>query len=167
MTMNIESNRSAAPRPRAAALVTALALGFAGCTKEQKSVVDLVPASGKVTLDGSPLAEAELEFIPEGGTRGQGGAALTNADGTYTANTPYGEPGLAAGEYKVVISKLVLAEGMTSENPADRSLPPADNPYREVLSPAYSDRMISSLRARVAPDKPSINNFLLKSGRKR
>src|SRR4051794_2865052 len=108
--------------------MAALLLGIAGCSQTPRSEVPLVPASGKVTLDGKPLPEADIEFIPEGDTRGQGGSARTNADGGYLAATPFGEAGLSSGIYKVVISKRELPKGMA---PPAEEVPPAYSPYQE------------------------------------
>lgn len=144
-----------------------LILGAAGCgSSEQQSSLPLTIATGKVTLDGKPLPEAELEFIPTGDTRGQGGAAVTNEDGRYMATTPYGESGLTAGEYKVVVSKRVLPANVHFDTPPDKSLPPADNPYQESLPPKYSDRLASTLTMSVPANGDALNNFILTTKKK-
>src|SRR5258708_12464031 len=158
---SITNKGAAARRLPAVCAVAALVLGIAGCNAGPKSTVPLVPASGKVTLDGAPLGEAVLEFIPVGETHGQGGNARTNPDGGYTAATPFGEPGLAAGAYMVVISKRALPQGAT---PPEKNLPPAYSPYQEVLSPAYSDRVATTLNATVPATGEATNNFPLNSG---
>jgi hypothetical protein len=142
----------------AAALVAA-----AGCGSSQKSTLALVPAVGKVTVDGAPLPEALVEFIPSGDTRGQGGTALTDDDGGYEARTPFGERGLPAGEYKVVISKRNLPEPTESGE-----APPASvGPEVETLASAYSDPKRTTLKANVPPNGEAVNNFALQGGRKR
>lgn len=166
--MNRAIYRCPARNSRAAAGAMALLLlGAIGCgDKGQKSTLPLTIASGKVTLDGKPLPEAELEFIPIGDTRGQGGAAVTNQDGLYLATTPFGEEGLIAGEYTVVVSKRVLPAGVHFDTPPDKTLPPADNPYREILPPKYSDRLSSMLTMKVPSSGDAMNNFVLVSKKK-
>lgn len=55
----------------------AACLGLTGCGKSRTLL------SGTVTLDGSPLPEAVLQFTPVG-PQGRTGAARTDANGRYT-----------------------------------------------------------------------------------
>jgi hypothetical protein len=76
----------------------------------------LVPVSGKLTMDGQPLADAEVVFVPDpGNTDVTGGRDRTDADGVYSS-TYNGRSGLAVGRYKVLVSKK-------SEPPAGTVLP--------------------------------------------
>ena len=162
-------NRCIARGPRAMATARALlllGLGLVGCQKAQVSTVELARVAGKVTLDEKPLDEATLEFIPEGDTRGQGGAATTSGEGRFTVTTPFGEEGLTAGTYKVVVSKLVLPKGVHFDTPPDKTLPPADSVYRELLPPRYSDSMASTLKVEVARGGTDQMSFTLRSGKK-
>jgi hypothetical protein len=136
-------------------LAAAFLLAAAGCGSGQKSIVALVPASGTVTIDGTPLAEAVVQFIPMGDTKGQGGSALTDTEGTYKALTTFGEPGLPAGEYKVVISKRDSKGGAAVAGPES-----------EVLPAAYSDRVKTTLKASIPAGGEATNNFALRSVRK-
>ncbi len=141
-----------------------LAIGLVGCGgPEQKSGLPLIPVAGTVTLDGQPLADADLQFIPEGDTKGQGGYGRTGRDGSYTVSTPFGEPGLAAGAYRVVIQKLVAPASSAASGPIDPNIPPIESPYREALPLIYSDQNATTLRATVPPDPPKPSNFALKS----
>lgn len=162
--MSIDPNfYAAARRSLAAAWGLTLLLGAAGCGGTQKSAVALVPAYGKVTVDGAPLADAVLEFIPSGETRGQGGTATTDADGLYRAKTHFGEPGLPVGEYKVVVSKREEHGGKY----ADEDFPPASiGPEAETLSPSYSDPKKTTLKASVPASGDATNDFPLQASRK-
>jgi hypothetical protein len=137
-----------------------LGLGFVGCGPEQKTAVPLFPVHGTVTLDGKPLAGADLRFIPEGETPGQGGAARTAPDGTYTLSTPLGEPGAPAGDYRVVIEKHEAPPGA---GPPDPNVPPIESAFRELLPPSYSDPAQSTLKATVTPSGSTTADFALKS----
>ena len=163
--MDIVTNRLAAARkPRAAAGLAALMLGLAGCGGDRGYDGPLVPAHGKVTLDGKPLADANLVFIPIGSTKGGGGNAKTTGEGSYLVATPLGEPGLPPGEYKVVVSKIELANGAVAPTSSDKPLPGGTNDER--LSPTYADRDGTILRATVAAGEDKSIDFELKPGKR-
>ncbi|SIO32385.1 hypothetical protein SAMN05444166_3785 [Singulisphaera sp. GP187] len=154
-------------RPWAATWAIALVfLGVAGCAKGQKSSTSLAPVAGTVKLDDKPLAEAALEFVPNGDTHGQGGAASSDEAGHFVVTTPFGEEGLPPGEYRVIISKLVLPQDMHFDIPPDKNLPPIETPYRESLPLRYADRMNSKLSVKVAPSGTDKMVFTLRSGKK-
>src|SRR5437870_614360 len=66
------------------ALLTAAVVAIAGCN----SAPGVAPVSGKVTLDGKPLANAHVSFQPvaSGGKEPSGGGSYadTDADGNYS-----------------------------------------------------------------------------------
>jgi hypothetical protein len=71
---------------------------LAGCGTQDRP---LVPVSGQVTLDGSPLKEVVVNFTPIGETKGSGALAGTNLEGRFTLIDVRGQPGAHVGEYKV------------------------------------------------------------------
>ncbi len=152
------------PRPSVASgWLIALAVGVVGCGHEQKSAVPLFPVRGTVTLDGKPLAGADLRFIPEGETPGQGGSGSTKADGAYTVSTPFGEPGAAAGEYRVVIQKAEPLPGAGPAGTPGPDRPPIESAHRDLLPPIYADPARSPLKASVTPGGGAPVDFALKS----
>ena len=134
-------------RWRRANLLVALA-ALLGCGASQPTL------SGIVTLDGAPLAGANLSFIPVGS--GAGAAATTGTDGSYEVRTGSGE-GLAAGDYIVTVS----ANGPPVTRPgSDLPLP------GKLLTPKkYSTSQTSDLRASVQTGANELN-FELKSDAK-
>ncbi|BBO34633.1 hypothetical protein [Lacipirellula parvula] len=99
-------------------LAVASSLLFAvGCGNS--SAIDKVVVSGVVTLDGQPISNGEIRFIPTSGTIGpvSGGAIK---DGAYTAQAKGGVP---IGTHQVEIkayranpkSKTASAEGGAAE----------------------------------------------------
>ena len=72
----------------------------------------LVPVHGTVTLDGKPLADAQVQFFKQGdipvGYPGAGGK--TDAQGKYEVFTGTGK-GAIPGSYKVTVSKLLMKNG--------------------------------------------------------
>src|SRR5215470_13236777 len=90
--------------PRLLPLLAALAVGAVGCGNDQ-----VAPVSGRVTLDGQPLANAAVTFQPvrtEGkGNPGPGSGGFTDADGRYTLKVTGTEArGAVVGKHKVTIS---------------------------------------------------------------
>jgi hypothetical protein len=83
-------------------LVLSLLLAFAiGCGSGPK----LVPVSGVVTLNGKPLGEAVIQFLPDPPTEDAHPADdVTDPEGNYQAETK-GRSGVVPGKYRVVITK--------------------------------------------------------------
>jgi hypothetical protein len=84
---------------------------------EELDVV-VVPVTGIVTLDGEPVDDAELVFLPDGllsvATVAIG---TTGADGTFSLECQYGE-GAVPGKYKVDISAVTIGRaGVESRLP--------------------------------------------------
>src|SRR5262245_26036817 len=70
-----------------------------------------VPVSGRVTLDGQPLAGAHISFQPEGGaslsdsSAGSGSYAVTATDGTFALRLAQSDrPGAVVGRHRVEIN---------------------------------------------------------------
>jgi len=139
--------------------IVLLLLTTNGC--RDASVPELVPVGGTVTLDGKPLSGALVEFLPLGDIPGNGGGGRTSAEGRYQLQTGQGHHGIPAGEYKVVIIKLVMPDG--SDFPADSDVPPIDSSAQQVLSARYSERDLTELRAIVAAETHTLD-FALESG---
>lgn len=86
------------PSARTACRFASLALSvvfLAGCGGAQFGSV-----SGKVTLDGEPLAGATVEFSPEGGSPAYG---VTDEQGRYTLLFSADQKGAAVGQHRVRI----------------------------------------------------------------
>lgn len=75
-------------------------LAFTGCSGEGRAIPDTVPVSGTITLDGKPLADAEINFLPES-HKDFASYGKTNAEGKYTL-----VQGAVPGKNKIVIKKM-------------------------------------------------------------
>jgi hypothetical protein len=117
-----------------------------------------IAVTGTVTMDDLPLANAVVTFYPEGQTQGLGGTGRTGADGKYTITPARRGKGLDPGEYRVVISRPLRRDG----SPADPNVPPIESDARQTLSPVYSQRETSVLKATVSKDQ-TVHDFPLKS----
>lgn len=90
-----------AGRRIAAGAVLVAALAVAGCGAASNKP-KLYPATGTVTLDGKPLADATVSFVPAVGPPSDG---KTDAAGKFTIMTS-GQPGAPFGPNKVTVSKF-------------------------------------------------------------
>lgn len=88
-------------------IVVALALTVAGCGGGSKKP-KIYPATGTVTLDGQPLADATVSFVPQVGPPSDG---KTDASGKFTIMTS-GQPGAPFGPNKVTVSKFTGTASM-------------------------------------------------------
>ena len=99
---------------------------FSGCGG--KPSYDLVPVSGRVTLDGQPLANARVNFQPGPGQTnpGPGSSGVTDAEGRYvlSVTSESDTEGAVPGKHMVTISTTSNEEAANDAAPAaDRSLP--------------------------------------------
>jgi hypothetical protein len=76
-------------------LLLTIVLILPGCGKRE-----VVPLTGKVTLDGQPLPTAMVVFHSE--ADGSAGYASTQSDGSYVAKTGSQE-GLKPGKYRITV----------------------------------------------------------------
>lgn len=106
-------------------------LGLSGCGDGLRRV----PVQGKITVRGQALDNASLQFLPIGGTKGEGGIGRSDAQGNYSlTGSRDGARGVVPGQYRVRVSRLVEENG--TPLPADAR--DADYPNsRESIPGAY------------------------------
>ncbi|HVA45803.1 MAG TPA: carboxypeptidase-like regulatory domain-containing protein [Pirellulales bacterium] len=145
-----------------------LAVGLAGCGKQKKGPqLDLVPASGTVTLDGQPLADAVIAFAFQG-TPPEGfysSGATTDAQGHYEL-VSMGQKGTIPGNYKVTVSKQVNATGqpLKLEEGMDMEQLRASGGVKEMVPDKYTAIDTTDLTTSIENGKAEGYNFDLKSG---
>lgn len=98
------------PKTRWAAWLVAAPLLLAGCSGNP---YEIAPVSGRITLDGDPVAKAIVSFEPVGeGDKlrlGPGSFGVTDAEGRYTLETVDRRSGAVVGEHRVTISTFRAA----------------------------------------------------------
>ena len=119
-------------RFRLAATVALVAAAVAGCGKDRGNV------SGKVTFNGQPVSEGEVQFYDR--EYGAFFTAKLGADGTFAARTAEG-PGLWIGTYRVAIVPA------REDPPIGSTAPPKPKPT--VIPPKYWDPKTSDLKVEV------------------
>ena len=127
--------------------------GVVGCSPAPKPEVAV---TGKVTLKGKPVTGATVQFVPQN-DEGVLAAGRTDAEGTYKLHPFKGGLGLTPGSYKVVISRMVGADG--KETPEGVS--PILTGGKESLPKFYSDPNETFLTAVVPPTTPATVDFPL------
>jgi hypothetical protein len=117
---------------------------------------ELHPVSGTVTLDGQPLANAAVMFLPRGSTLGNACLGYTDETGKYIlAPERGGGEGAPEGEFAVIVSK-------TKEPPPGTPPGAAETDADQMLPSAYWDSAKTVLSAKV-PKGGGTVNFDLKS----
>ncbi|MGL4512389.1 MAG: hypothetical protein ACRCT8_04805 [Lacipirellulaceae bacterium] len=116
-----------------------------------------MPATGVVTLDGQPVAEATVQFHPTDAAGAlQACIGVTDSQGVFEARTHVGlgkyKPGAMPGEYRVSVTKMGYEVKPTTMRPPDHLIPKT-----------YSDPRASGFKASVDPSAENNFSFELKS----
>jgi hypothetical protein len=113
------------------AILALVSVAVLGCGAEKRE--NTVQVEGQVKLDGQPLAEGNMQILPEGKTRGRPDGAII-ADGRYTAqNVPL-------GKVRVIINA-------TKET--GRMMTDTSEPYPErinIIPPRYRDGIVIEVK---------------------
>ena len=139
------------------AIVSALVVGCG----PSGPAVNLV--KGVVTLDGAPLADADVGFSPI--TPGQGLSAVgkTAADGSFVLNAQGARPGrgTAIGDYVITVRKYETPAPVPQLNSDDPNYEPSEpsrkppSELRSLVPKIYVDKATSPLKATVAKGENS------------
>lgn len=117
---------------------------------------EVVPVTGKIsTSDGTPVANAQVFFVPTG-DKGRAAEGMTDEAGKYTLTTQNGGPGAVPGDYNVSVSKFVTPDG----SPVPEGTFPADVGAVESIPSAYSAYGQSRLKATVPEGGGELNLLL-------
>jgi hypothetical protein len=84
-------------------LVVLLAVALTGCGGK-----GTVPVKGVVTLEGAPLPEATVLFMPDG-AGGRPASGFTSSDGVFRLTTFQPDDGALPGNYRVLVRKTAAA----------------------------------------------------------
>jgi hypothetical protein len=125
-----------------------MAITLAGCGPGGPEIAYV---SGRVTMDGKPLANATVVFIPE---NGRPAGARTDADGRYVLIFTEGRYGAIPGQNTIRIMTLRDAE----QDDSGKTIPGSP----ETVPAQYNTN--STLSFTVQPNKRNVANFDLKSG---
>jgi len=124
-----------------------------GCSKQEQ----LVPVSGKVTMNGRPLGNVRVDFHPDPdkGTRGTGSSGTTDAEGNFTLTLAPNKPGAVAGHYRVILEDLDIYGnvfvGKGNYRNEEKPGAPREVPKRPRFLEAFRDLGKTPLRQEVKP----------------
>jgi hypothetical protein len=124
------------------------------------SSLPFAPVSGKVTMNGQPLANATVNFqpiAPQGKMEvAPGSAGATDEKGEYHLQGATGQDGAWVGKHRVMIS-LVTTKAGAAEGPTERGGPPQEN----KIPARYNDK--TELTFEVPSGGSTKADFALKS----
>jgi hypothetical protein len=126
-------------RPAFASLLAVVVLGLGGCSAGGPEVKEV---TGKVTLDGKSLADADVRFWPKDDPELGSFGDRTGSDGTFTIKLDSGyKQTVKAGKFVVTISKLVKKDGTLPKSREEEDMMRhAPGALREVVPERYLDR---------------------------
>lgn len=127
---------------------------------------------GSVTLDGAPLADADVGFSPVIPGQGLSAVGKTAADGSFLLNAQGARPGqgTALGEYVVTVRKYEIpapVAQLSSDDPNYEPAEPSRKPVelRPLLPKVYMDAATSPLKATVSKGENLFQFDLTSKGR--
>jgi hypothetical protein len=134
-------------------MVWLLATGLAptGCSRPADEPT-AVEVTGTVTLEGKPLAQARVTFVPtDASVGGPSAAADTNEAGWFRLEGLDGRPGAVAGRYRVTVEDRSQEASSAVANSRDTSaLISAIRQKKQPRIPQlYADPELTPLRAEV------------------
>ena len=107
------------------------------------------PITGLLKVEGVPLSNALVQFLPEPGTPGEGALGSSDEEGKFEViSSRKSDDGIPPGQYTVRISRLINSDG----SPVPVDAPEADYPdARESIPQPYST-ILSPLKITIAPE---------------
>lgn len=145
----------------------AIACLIAGCGGSDVPTFKLVPVSGVVKLNGTPLADADVQFHFDGVEKPDkyfGSTGKTDPNGKYELITN-DQKGCVEGRFKVVISKWADSQGnpvvIDPESGMDLEQLKQQGEAVELLPPTYSSPEQTTLTADVTAGKADGYDFEL------
>ena len=105
-----------------------LLVGVSGCGAKQP----FAPVSGVVKLDGVPLADVVVEFLPDPdtGTHGPRSTGTTNADGQFHLICDNQQDGAVVGSHRVLIQDTRSFPPVRGREGKAAAIPPSRVPER-------------------------------------
>ena len=130
------------------AVCACLVLGISGCGGDQP----VAPVEGILLLDGQPLDNVLVTFVPE---KLQDGVPIrsmgtSDAEGQFILRTEDQRTGAVLGDHRVIIEDLAILQTPRSEDGTILAMPPQRFPK------VYSDPLRTPLRATVEETTPPV-----------
>lgn len=145
------------------ALALSIAVTFSGCMK--RDPWGAIPINGRVTIDGKPLANAEILYFPVAEGQARPGFGLSDRDGHFSIISTEEIRGVVPGEYRIAISaplaEAVDANQGPSASSSEEQLRTSSS--RSAIPQRYSNPAESGLTDTVNESHSGFVHFDLKS----
>jgi hypothetical protein len=129
----------------AIALLAGLTLS-AGCGGDG---IRRVSVDGRLTVQGQPLGDTIVQFLPQAGVPGPGGVGRSDAGGRFKLiGSRLGAAGAAPGRYRVALVRLVGADGAPVPPETGESDAPG---IRNTIPEPYTSPDTTPLEVEVPP----------------
>lgn len=152
-------------------------VGCGGNDDQEKFNEGLVPVQGTVTVNGKPLEDLQISFIPSS-SKGNGNERIaigsTDAQGKYTAmSPPNGKyikpedfPGMIPGNYDLTFSRFVLEDGSVWDS-RNSEEGPMNVGATESMPVHLTNANSSRIKATIKKENPAPIDFEIKTKSKR
>lgn len=134
----------------AASLILSVSL-LTGCGD---SGPDMAPVTGVVTLDGAPVENAAVMFVPEAG--GRPATGLTDAEGKFSLETLKPGDGALVGKHKVTVTGVKVTGIQATEDGLSGAVNPGEVREQWFVPQKYSTPDSSGLTQEVADGMPAV-----------
>jgi hypothetical protein len=127
-----------------------------GCSSSVKRNLPVEYVEGIVTMDGVPLDNASVQFVPKTEDQGEAAGGYTDVKGKYTLSSMNGDTGKGAlpGDYIVLITKTISVP-ISGAKYGEGDAPPEES--KELVPAAYNNRSKPLLEASVVKGKNTFN----------
>ena len=140
-------------------LIVTLVAIFQGCgSTDTGPKFKVTPVKGKVTMGGQPLADAQVTLIFQGAMPKDcpGSGGKTDAQGAFEILTGV-QKGAIAGNYTVIVSKIVGADGKPLSTDAssgmDAGMAAASGATKDLVPATFSDAGTTTQKVTVTDGK--------------
>jgi hypothetical protein len=135
-----------------------------GCGESRPPVY---PASGRMLYEGKPMPlGASVTFLPLSGT-GVATSGMVDSEGNLTISTFEGQPGLVAGEYRVIVYQTIEKEPDQADADGEIRSKPTDDfisvQKEQRIPKVYSDRDNSPLKVTIKEEDNDLGTLELKA----
>ncbi|MBD3675431.1 MAG: hypothetical protein HUJ26_18100 [Planctomycetaceae bacterium] len=118
---------------------------------------DLSPVKGVVTVEGQPVPEGQVTFVPDStqGTRGPSFVGELQKNGTFSVRGPNGVEGAIPGTYHVVINRPAVSSADLMKAAQERKVNRSEFKKSSLIPLVYETPNSTPLKVIVEPEKPN------------
>jgi ABC-type Fe3+-hydroxamate transport system substrate-binding protein len=141
------------------AILMAVGLAACGCSSSVGKV------TGNVKMNGQPLADAQVSFLPKVAKGGSANVAITDASGNFEVKpNPTTKVTLKPGQYSVLVGKFVdIKTGQALKQDEDFGQLLAQGKVYDVVPEVYRDHGKTPLNVEIKTGDNALQPFELKS----